>query len=84
MSQKPQPKPLIGNWYGFYKTLEEVTNSNAPIPSKSPLEFEFSFGAAAYNSNILEAVNHNLGEFIDQHPGSTISYGSELLPLHQL
>ena len=84
LSQNPQPKPLIGNWYGFYKTIEEVTNSNAPIPKKTPLEFEFSFGAAAYNSNILEAVNHNLGELIDQHPRSTISCGSELRPLHQL
>ena len=84
MSQKFLPKTLIGDSHGFYKTIEEIANSNAPVLYKYALEFEFSFDAAAHNSNLLEAINYDLGKFIDQHPGSTISYGSELCPLLQL
>ena len=85
MSQKPKPKPLIGDWHGFYNTIEEISNSNAPVPSKCPpLSFEFNFDTAAHKFILLEAVNYDLGKFIDQHPGSTISYSSEQRPLHKL
>ena len=40
--------------------------------------------AAQQNSNLLEEVGYDLGHFINQHPGSTISYGSELRPISQL
>jgi len=33
---------------------------------------------------LLEEVGYDLGKFIDQNPGSTISYGSELRPINQL
>jgi hypothetical protein len=56
----------------------------ALAPSSSPLKFEFTADAATYNSDLLEEVGYDLGKFIDQHPGSTISYGSELRPLDQL
>ena len=54
--KKSQTKPLIGDWNGFYNTIEDIENSNAPVLSKFPLEFEFNFDAAAHNSNLLEAV----------------------------
>lgn len=40
--------------------------------------------AAQHNSNLLEEVGYDLGKFINQHQGSTISYGSELRPVNQL
>ena len=40
--------------------------------------------AASHNSNLLEEVNYDLGKFIEQNPGTTISYGSELCPLDQI
>ena len=33
--------------------------------------------AATHISSLLEEVGYNLGKFTEQHPGSTISYGSE-------
>ena len=64
--------------------MESIANSTVPTPSKSPIEFEFTMDAATHNSNLLEQVGYDLGKFIDQHPGSTISYGSELRPIKQL
>ena len=61
-----------------------VAKAEAPPPSSSPLEFEFTYDAAATNSSLLEEVGYDLGAFIDKHPGSTISYGSELRPLSQI
>ena len=76
--------PSSGDWDGFYSTVEQVANAAVPAPSSCPLQFEFTVEAATYNSNLLEEVGCDLGKFIDQNPGSTISYGSELFPLDQL
>jgi len=73
-----------GDWNSFYSTVESVAKSTAPAPSSSPFQFEFTVEAATHNSNLLEDFGYDLGKFIDQHPGSTISYGSELRPLDQL
>ena len=64
--------------------VEAVAKSTAPAPLISPFHFEFTADAATHNSNLPEEVGYNLGKFIDKHPGSTISYGSELRPLDQL
>ena len=64
--------------------MENVAKSATPAPLGSPLQFEFSMGAANHNSNLLEDVGYDLRTFIAQHPGSTISYGSELRPINQL
>ena len=64
--------------------MESIANAAVPTPLKSPIEFEFTMDAATHNSNLLEQVGYNLGKFINNHPGSTISYGSELRPVEQL
>ena len=58
--------------------------SKVPALTASPIEFEYTIDAVANNSNLLAEVEYDLGKFIDQHPDSTISYGSELRPLDQL
>ncbi|KAL7525801.1 hypothetical protein ACHAXR_002849, partial [Thalassiosira sp. AJA248-18] len=73
-----------GNWDEFYESVEYLAESTVPVPCDTSLQFEFSMDAATHNSNLLEDVGYDLGKFIDQHPGSTISYGSELRPLDQL
>ena len=76
--------PSSGDWDGFFSTVKQVTNAEVPAPSSCPLQFEFTVEAATYSSNLLEEVGYDLGKFIDQNPGSTISYGSKLCPLDQL
>ena len=39
---------------------------------------------ATHNPNLLEQVGYDLGKFIDQHRGFTITYRSELCPIKQL
>ena len=56
-----------GNWNGFYKTVELVTLSAVPTPSKCPFAFEFTMEVATHNSSMLEEVGYNLGKFIEQH-----------------
>ena len=64
--------------------MKTIALSKVPVPSASPVKFEYTIDAVADNSNLLAEVEYDLGKFIDQHPGSTISYGSELRPLDQL
>ena len=73
-----------GNWNELYDTVELVARALVPVPSKCPVEFEFTMDAVTHNSSLLEEAGYDLGKFIDQHPGSTISYGSKLHPLDQL
>ena len=64
--------------------METLAPPVVPAPTASLIEFEYTIDAATNNSNLLAEVNYSLGKFIDQHPGSTMSYGSELRPLEQL
>jgi len=73
-----------GDWKGFYSTVEKIAHSPVPAPSSSSLKFEFTVDAAVHNSSLLEQAGYDLGKIIDQCPGSTISYGSELRPITQL
>ena len=73
-----------GDWDGFYETVEAVARTAVQAPQKCPLDFEFTIDAANHNSSLLEEVGYDLSKFIDQHPSSTISYGSELRPLSHL
>ena len=50
----------------------------------SLIEFEYTIDAATNNSNLLAEVGYDLRKFINKHPGSTMSYGSELRPLDQI
>ena len=76
--------PSSEDWDGFFSAVEQVTRTAVLAPSSCPLQFEFTVDAATYNSNLMEEIGYNLGKFINQNPGSTISYGSELRPLNQL
>ena len=55
-----------------------------PVPTASPLQFEFTLDAASRNVSVLEEFGFDLDAFIRAHPGTTLSYGSELRPLDQL
>jgi len=76
--------PHTGNWHQFYTQVETIARSAVPAPTASPIEFEYTIDAATNNSNLLAEVGYDLGKFINQHPGSTMSYGSELRPLDQI
>ena len=78
------PKPLTGDWTGFYKTVESVARAEVKVPSASPLHFEYTVDAAEHNAALLETFNFDLEQLIDAHPGTTSSYGSELRPVEQL
>ena len=83
----PQSTPkhfFTGDWKGFFKTVKQIALSAVKAPSKSPLDFNFTIDAVQHNSNILKDFNFDLEKLIQNSPGSTISYGSELRPIDQL
>ena len=61
-----------------------MAKAEVPPPSSCPLQFEFTLEAASTNSSILEGCGFDLSKFINDHPGSIVSYGSKLRPLDQL
>ena len=61
-----------------------MAKAEVPAPSQCPLQFEFTLDAASNNASLLGDYGFDLEEFIKHHPGSTVSYGSELRPLDQL
>ena len=75
---------MTGNWDEFYKAIEKLARTPAPIPAKGPFEFDFTMDASSHNISLMEEVGYDLGKFVDKHPGSTIRYGSKLRPLEHL
>ena len=61
-----------------------MATAGTPVPTAPPLQFEFTLDAAAHNAAALEKFDFDLDSFIRAHPGTTLSYGSELRPLDQL
>ena len=61
-----------------------MAQASVPVPSKCPLQSDFTLEAASNNASILEGYGLNLNDFIKQHPDSTVSFGFELRPLSQL
>ena len=68
----------------FIQTVETICASSCPIPKSHPFIFEATAAAATHNKTILSSHNHHLGSVIDAYPMSSIAYGSEFRPIHQL
>jgi hypothetical protein len=69
----PDPLPLI-------QAVRFILSTKLSNPSPVPFIFEATEAAAKHNWEILEKHDRNLGEAIDAHPRSPLSYGSEFRP----
>jgi hypothetical protein len=74
----------------FIQTIKDVLDSPNLTPSNVPIKFEATKEAALSNQLILSSYDDDISKFIDAHPNSIMSYGSEfrktnvLAPLLQM
>jgi hypothetical protein len=64
--------------------IESLCTAECPEPTLQPFIFEGTAAASHHNKTILSTYLHHLGNVIGDFPNSSISYGSEFRPIHQL
>jgi hypothetical protein len=65
-------------------SIEEVANSTVPTPLAPPIRFDLSDESVQSNSELLEASNLDLDQFLAKHQGTTLNFGSEFRPIDDL
>ena len=68
----------------FMPAIKNTLATAMPLPSKSPIQFEWSPSAMRMDSELLESVNCRTGDLITKCPSSEIGCGSEFRPVHIL
>jgi hypothetical protein len=66
------------------EAVSAVANQPVGTPNKPPIHFSMDNKATQHNSRLLEDNGFNFNKFIEANRNTTLDYGSEFRPLHQL
>jgi hypothetical protein len=62
----------------------EVAATTVPAPRAPPVRFELTEAAVQHNTELLEAFDLNIAEFLSLEQDTTLGFGSEFRPVDQL
>jgi hypothetical protein len=66
------------------QAIKEVAAAKVPAPKAPPVKFELTEAAVQHNTELLEAFDLNLAEFLSLQQETTLGFGSEFRPIEQL
>jgi hypothetical protein len=66
------------------QAIEEVLETEAPIPSAPPVRFDLSEEAVLHNTELLRDCDFDMDKFLKSHQDTTLGFGSEFRPVEQL
>jgi hypothetical protein len=66
------------------EAIKSVASDTAPAPNAPPVKFDLSEEAVRFNTELLKDSGLSLHTLLSQHQDSTLGFGSEFRPLHQL
>ena len=69
---------------GMIAGMRSVFSASAPPPKKSSICFSTDIASLERNSEILRQFDYDLQRLINKESNTTLGYGSEFRPIHQL
>jgi hypothetical protein len=68
----------------FMNAIREVASTPAPVPKAPPIRFSTEPDALKHNAQLLQSHQYSMESLISQNNETTLAYGSEFRPIHQL
>jgi hypothetical protein len=68
----------------FMDAIREVAKTPAPVPKAPPIHFSTNPEALKHNAQLLQSHQYSMESLISRNNETTLAYGSEFRPIHQL
>jgi hypothetical protein len=68
----------------FMNAIREVASTPAPVPNAPPIRFSTDPEALKHNAQLLQSHQYSMESLISRNNKTTLAYGSEFQPIHQL